>query len=170
MGKSSYTITMPDQLGKRIALCRAALGMTQQELADRIAVSRVAISHLEMGLQVPSERTIALLAGVFGCEPHQLVANTYYPPAKADRLPPVVARYTEIDKELLLLKRDLHWIDRVAALPQSRVIVHETLHGWLDRLAPLIDDAPDKRSRAQLCEAQERVQQMLRDREPGAGN
>ncbi|PLS77503.1 MAG: DNA-binding protein, partial [Chloroflexi bacterium] len=103
---------MPEKLGDRLAQYRVALGWTQQELADRIAVSRVAISHFEMGLQLPSERTIALLAGVFGIEPVELVANTYYPPAKAERLPPIVARYTVIEHELALLERDLGWIQR----------------------------------------------------------
>ena len=38
----------------------------------------------------PGERTVALLAGVFKVEPHELVADTNYPAAKAERLPVVV--------------------------------------------------------------------------------
>jgi len=41
-----------DSLGRRIAKLRADLGWTQQELADRIAVSRVALSHLERDADV----------------------------------------------------------------------------------------------------------------------
>ena len=94
-------------LGRRIAKLRAELGWTQQELADRVAVSRVALSHLESDLSTAGERTVALLAGVFGIEPHELVAGTSYPTAKADRLPLVVARYTEVELECRLLDRDL---------------------------------------------------------------
>jgi transcriptional regulator with XRE-family HTH domain len=152
---------MPESLGDRIARLRAALGLTQQELAERTAVSRVAISHLEMGLQIPSERTVALLAGVFGYEPHELVNGTRYPDAKAERLPPVVARYTAIDRELLLLERDLEWLDRLAHLPQSTGLAHKTLHDWLDRLAQLIDSQADRHAAERLMEAQREGQRRL---------
>lgn len=152
---------MPEQLGARLARLRAAHGWTQQELAERIAVSRVAISHFELDLQVPSERTIALLAGVFNCEPADLVAGTYYPPAKAERLPSIVARYTEIEKELALLERDLHWLDRIAHLPQAQSTALEVLHGWLRWLAQQLDCTIDRRSRRQLQDAQSRVQHAL---------
>ena len=73
-----------ETLGQRIA--RLDPGpWTQQELADRVAISRVAISHLEMGISVPSERTVALLAGAFHLEPIELVEATSYPVAKAER-------------------------------------------------------------------------------------
>ena len=74
-------------LGRRIAMLRAGVGWTQQELADRLAVSRVAVSHIEAGLRDPGERTVALLAGLFKMEPWQLVEGTSYPAAKSERLP-----------------------------------------------------------------------------------
>ena len=83
----------PELLGHRIAKHRAALGWTQVELAERVGISRVALSHIEAGISNPGERTVALLAGVFKVEPHELVAGTDYPQAKAERLP-VVARDT----------------------------------------------------------------------------
>lgn len=152
---------MPEQLGDRLSRLRGALGWTQQELAERIGVSRVAISHFEMGLQVPSERTIALLAGIFGVEPAALVAGTRYPPAKAERLPPVVARYTALEHELALLDRDLLWIERIAALPHAAGICREVLHAWIDRLAALSDSHADRRSRQQIETARSKVQQAI---------
>src|SRR3954447_5135504 len=83
--------TLHENLGTRIADLRAKLGWTQQDLADRVGISRVAISHLEAGMSQPGERTVALLAGLFRLEPHELVAGTTYPPAKAERLPVVTA-------------------------------------------------------------------------------
>ena len=94
-------------LGTRIASLRADRGWTQQQLADRVGISRVAVSHLETDLNVPGERTVALLAGCFRMEPHDLVAGTNYPHAKSDRLPAVVARWTEVELRLALLERDL---------------------------------------------------------------
>ncbi len=153
---------MPEQLGDRLARYRAVLGWTQQELAERIGASRVAVSHFEMGLQVPSERTVALLAGVFHVEPDELVANTYYPPAKSERLPAVAARYTVIEHEIALLERDLMWIERLVHMPHSYGLALETLHGWLQRLAQLLDGTPHHRSRQQLQAAQVLVQRSLK--------
>ncbi|HNB95947.1 MAG TPA: helix-turn-helix transcriptional regulator, partial [Microthrixaceae bacterium] len=39
----------PERLGERIARLRVAAGMTQAELAHRVAISRVALSNLESG-------------------------------------------------------------------------------------------------------------------------
>ena len=102
-----------EKLGRRIAAHRAKLGWTQQELAERLAVSRVAVSHLEAGLSAPGERTVALLAGIFKVSPHELVAGTDYPSAKADRLPVVVAHHTEVELQLRLLDADLAWLEHV---------------------------------------------------------
>ncbi|HEX2850318.1 MAG TPA: helix-turn-helix transcriptional regulator [Acidimicrobiales bacterium] len=94
-------------LGARIAALRNSLGWTQQDLAERLGISRVAVSHLEAGMSSPGERTVALLAGIFKVEPHELIAGTSYPVAKAERLPVVVARYTEVELQLRLLDHDL---------------------------------------------------------------
>src|SRR4051812_26666051 len=103
-----------ETLGQRIARLRCLLGWTQQELADRAAISRVAVSHLELSISVPSERTLALLAGIFHLEPPELVEGTSYPQAKAERLPLVAARYTEVELQVALLQRDLSWLARTA--------------------------------------------------------
>ncbi len=58
-----------ESFGKRIARLRQQRGWTQERLAERLAVSRVAVSHIEMGLSIPSERTVVLLAGLFDTEP-----------------------------------------------------------------------------------------------------
>lgn len=100
-------------LGKRIAYLRVQSGWTQEELAERTALSRVAISHFEAGLSTPSERTIVLLAGLFKLEPYELIEHTDYPTAKADRLPPVACRYTETELQMSLLQRDLWWLQQV---------------------------------------------------------
>jgi len=142
-----------ESLGRRIAKLRAELGWTQQELADRVAVSRVAMSHLERDLSTAGERTVALLAGVFGMEPHDLVAGTSYPTAKSDRLPLVVARHTEVELQVLLLDGDLEW----AALTGQRGRLHE----WVDRLARLDAEVHDERQRLLLGQARARLAGLL---------
>jgi len=131
---------MTDSLGRRIADLRTKLGWTQQELAERIGISRVALSHVEAGMSDPGERTVTLLAGVFKVEPYELVARTSYPPAKADRLPLVTARYTEVELQLALLEREL-----------QRGLVSRG--DWIERLAMLREQTHDRRERQALEEA-----------------
>lgn len=138
-----------ESLGKRIARLRGERGWTQEQLAERLAVSRVAVSHIEMGLTVPSERTIVLLAGMFDCEPPQLVADTLYPSAKRDRLPSTTARYTAIDMLIALLEADLAWI----AAGHMRDGLREE---WLDRLAAAQQQYPDSVSQKVLKDAESR--------------
>src|SRR5438128_3246822 len=111
-----------ESLGLRIARLRAQRGWTQEALAERLAASRVAVSHFELGLALPSERTIVLLAGLFKLEPHELIDGTGYPAAKAERLPPVACRYTEVELQLALLRRDMEWATRLGGgMPQQLI-------------------------------------------------
>jgi len=138
-----------ESLGGRIAKLRAELGWTQQELADCVAVSRVALSHLERDLSTAGERTVTLLAGVFRMEPHELVARTTYPLGKADRLPLVVTRHTEAELQARLLDRDLELFVRTG----DRTL----LDGWAARLAEVSGHTHDARQRALLDQAGARL-------------
>lgn len=142
-----------ESLGRRIAKLRADLGWTQQELADRVAVSRVALSHLESGLSTPGERTVALLAGVFGMEAHDLVGGTTYPAGKVDRLPLVVTRHTEVELQVRLLDRDLEVALRFGH--------REVLDGWVERLADLRRVTFDPRQQDLLDQAGQRLRSAL---------
>ena len=145
---------MAESLGRRIARLRAELGWTQQDVADRLGASRVAVSHMEGGLSTPSERTVTLLAGLFKLEPHELVADTGYPVAKAERLPVVAARYTEVELQLRLFERDL-------------AAGGEALAGWAERLPTLAALAYDRREREALADAAERLRAALAAARPG---
>jgi len=129
-------------LGARIATHRKALGWTQQELAERLGVSRTSVSLFEAGLSTPSERTIALMAGIFKIEPHDLVAGTGYPVAKAERLPSVVCRYTEVELQLRLLDSD-------EAAGRT--------DGWDERLRLLLKETHDARQRRLIADARARL-------------
>lgn len=139
-------------LGSRIAALRAERGWTQQRLADRLGISRVAVSHLETDLNVPGERTVALLAGCFRLEPHELVAGTTYPIAKADRLPVVAARWTEVEHRLAMFERDLWWLERDGvAMPASEF--DEMVHGWTVILRSLRGSSLDRTEQEALDRA-----------------
>ena len=128
---------------------RADLGWTQSRLAERVGLSRVALSHIEANLSVPSERTVTLLAGVFGCEPCALAAGTDYPPAKAERLPLVTARHTEVDHQLAVLDAVLATLARVPA-PERDRLAAELRAEWRDRLAALLAACDDPGERHRL--------------------
>ena len=140
----------PVNLGQRIAQLRADLGWTQQELAERLGISRVALSHIEAAGMLrpttPGERTIALLAGLFKVEPHELVAGTNYPAAKAERLPVVVPRYTEVELQLRLLELDV-----------ERGLDAHRRADWDERLRLLAKGAHDRREVADVEDARRRL-------------
>ncbi|MDX6325510.1 MAG: hypothetical protein QOK15_1864 [Nocardioidaceae bacterium] len=142
----------PNSLGRRIAALRAERGWTQQDLAERLAVSRVAVSHLETDINSPGERTVALLAGLFRMEPHELVDSTSYPLAKADRLPVVVARWTEVEHQLALLKRDLIWLESA-----ERSVARRVLGEWEQTLEALAASAHDRAEQQALAEARRAI-------------
>lgn len=137
-------------LGQRIAALRADRSWTQQQLADRLGISRVAVSHLENDINTPSERTVAILAGLFRMEPHDLVAGTSYPDAKADRLPLVVTRWTEVEHQLALLARDLWWLDGETV---DRAVADQVLTDWETALRKLAAAVHDRAEAAQLAAA-----------------
>ena len=142
----------PETLGARIARLRAARGWTQEQLAVRLAASRVAVSHFEAGLALPSERTVVLLAGLFKLEPHALVDGTSYPAAKAERLPAAACRYTEAEHQLALMRLDLGWAARLGPAARS-----EAAAEWRARLAALRDAAGDLEERRMLEEGLQAV-------------
>ena len=110
-------------------------GWTQERLAERLAVSRVAVSHIEMGLSVPSERTVVLLAGIFQLEPHQLVAGTSYPSAKRERLPAVASQYTQVEMLTLLLQHDIAWLESGATRPDLFAAWQHRIHAAMQACA-----------------------------------
>lgn len=130
------TAFQPESIGKRIARLRQSLGWTQQTLSERLAISRVAVSHIEMDLTVPGERTITLLAGLFKVSPHQLVSGTTYPEAKTERLPLIVCCYTALELDLALLRNDIEWLDDLTntSFCERKYFQVKIKEKWLPRL------------------------------------
>lgn len=147
-----------ETIGARIARLRQEAGWTQQALAERAAVSRVAISHIEMDLSTPSERTITLLAGLFKLEPQALVEGTTYPRAKAERLPFVACCYTALELQLALLERDIAWLQRLDGSLQRERLAGEALQTWLPRLAQWRLEALEPEAEAALGDARRALQ------------
>lgn len=144
-------------LAGRIASLRGQRGWTQQQLADRLGISRVAVSHLEAGINSPDARTVALLAGLFHIEAHDLVGGTDYPAAKADRLPLVVTRHTEVEHQLALMEVDLAWVEGPDAVVTDPRTVEAVRQRWRTTLAKLAATVADPDEAGHLDDARRRL-------------
>lgn len=67
------------QIGKSLKKHRMAKGMTQDQLAEQLSVTRQAISNWETGKTQPGIETITALAAVFGITVEELINSS--PPA-----------------------------------------------------------------------------------------
>jgi transcriptional regulator with XRE-family HTH domain len=152
---------MQETIGKRIARLRQESGWTQQSLAVRLAISRVAVSQIEMDLTLPSERTVTLLAGLFKLTPQALVEATTYPQAKADRLPQVACCYTPLEHDLALLENDLAWLSRTKDSEDWLQTATEIKEKWKARLEERAHNLFDEREKKSLEVAWEALQQIL---------
>lgn len=141
---------VPERIGQRIACLRQQHGWTQESIGERLGISRVAVSHIEADISFPSERTIALLAGLFKISPHDLIVGTTYPQAKADRLPSFVCSFTHLEVDLLLLEKDIAWLERLDDNPDIVSIAHEIRETWLLVLEEWGEKVLDQQQRTKL--------------------
>lgn len=160
------SLTSPEPIGKRIARLRSELGWTQQALAYRLAASRVAISHIEMDLTTPSERTITLLAGLFKLSPQALVEGTTYPQARAERLPGAACCFTPIEAGMALLENDLDWLERLESSPAWESLANEVRERWSRWLEAQQNCVTDEIERQQLALMRSRLKSIARRLEP----
>jgi transcriptional regulator with XRE-family HTH domain len=145
-----------ERLGQRISDLRRKHGLTQQQLADRLAISRVAVSHVESSLSVPSERTVTLIAGLFKLEPWELVRDTDYPLARAERLPTVVAQHTRAELVTAVVDALIE-----ALADRGPRDVRVALEPWHARIVGELGTCVDDRERSLLIDAQRRIDRAL---------
>jgi putative transcriptional regulator len=69
---SAATITLPERLANRLKDCRAQLGLTQAELAERVGVTRKTVNPVENGVFTPSTTLAIKLAQALGLSVEQL--------------------------------------------------------------------------------------------------
>lgn len=66
----------PLQFGKRLQATRKALGITQEELADRLSVDRNHITRMERGIRVCSIDLLVEMASALGVSTDYLLLGT----------------------------------------------------------------------------------------------
>lgn len=90
------------QLHEKIFRCRRQLGLSQEELAERIGVTRQAVSKWEQGISTPELDSLVALAKIFGVTTDYLLSDAEQTPKTQqpsgetrdwlDRLPGVLQR------------------------------------------------------------------------------
>lgn len=73
MGYDDSEVIRMKQIGKNIKKHRASLGMTQDQLAEKLNVTRQAVSSWETGKTQPSIETLTALAALFGISVETLI-------------------------------------------------------------------------------------------------
>ena len=63
------------ELPEKILQCRKALGLSQEQLAEQLGVSRQSISKWETGQSVPDLDKLVVLSRVFGISTDELLGN-----------------------------------------------------------------------------------------------
>ncbi len=110
-------------------------------------MSRVAVSHIEMDLTIPSERSITLMAGIFKLSPFELVEGTTYPRAKAERLPELTNLYTQLELDLALITNDVKWLARLENPGFKLKCTNEIILKWSSHLDGYYNSYLDEQER-----------------------
>lgn len=91
----------------RIKKIRRDLGLTQQELANRIGIKRGAIANYEIGRNTPTDSVVSLICREFGISEEWLRYGTgeMFAPDVDDELEALVKRYDLSNADKVLIER-----------------------------------------------------------------
>ncbi len=96
-------------LSEKIVKLRKMNGWSQEELADKLNVSRQAISRWEGGTAQPDATNILSLSKLFGVSTDYLLNDEY----ESDRDIPIVQAINKEKEDLVLKKKQLHLISGI---------------------------------------------------------
>lgn len=88
-------------VGKAIAAKRVENGLSQENVAEILGISREAVSRMETGVAIPSVVRLAELAEIFGCAIEELLTEA------SNRKLDQAKHITELLEDLNQEKRDL---------------------------------------------------------------
>lgn len=98
---------MENDIGKRIKMLRAYLGLNQTEFAENIGSAQNTITGYESGRRTPSSQAMALICNVYGVNMEWLKNGTGEMMAPTDELSPIVTKYGLSHAERLLIEKFL---------------------------------------------------------------
>ncbi|MDG6094940.1 helix-turn-helix domain-containing protein [Acetobacter sp. AN02] len=114
-GQEDVPVSPIAELAKRISTLRRTMGMTQQQLADALNISRAAVTFMETGRTSSARRHIPRLAEIF-----QVPADVFLTGMAEKEIP---ATLSPDENDLMLLYRSLP--------PERKVMAQK----WMERQA-----------------------------------
>lgn len=81
---------MSEQIGKKLKQLRKSKGMTQEQVAEKVDITRSTISNYEIGRRTPHLKDLSALASVFG------VGLDYFGITRKDEAFELIARAKDI--------------------------------------------------------------------------
>jgi transcriptional regulator with XRE-family HTH domain len=93
--------------GDRIALLREKRGLTQEELSNKIGISRAALSHYETNRREPDYETINKIANFFNVTVDYLLGRTDQPQTVLDNDVREFVEHLDLTDESILKKFSL---------------------------------------------------------------
>ncbi|KQX51996.1 XRE family transcriptional regulator [Paenibacillus sp. Root444D2] len=93
--------------GDRIALLREKRGLTQEELSNKIGISRAALSHYETNRREPDYETINKIANFFNVTVDYLLGRTDQPQTVLDHDVREFVEHLDLTDESILKKFSL---------------------------------------------------------------
>lgn len=103
------------ELGRRIKLLREMAGLNQQQLADRVGISRSAVAFWETGRSGHGGKHLGAMAQALGVEPEVLLTGMAYKPIQ-ETLTPDESTFLELYRQLdpLTKLQAQKWLERRA--------------------------------------------------------
>lgn len=94
---------LAELVGKAIAKSRAASGLTQEQVAERLGIGNEAVSRMERGLVMPTVSRIFELADIFRCEAADLLTESSGRASdQAKQVGQLLAKLSHNDRSLIL--------------------------------------------------------------------
>lgn len=111
-------------LGQRMKILRKAAGMTQQQVADALGVSRPAIAFWETGREGSARKHIPKLAALFGVDPEIFLTG-----------------YVQADIPLIVSPDECDMIKLYRMLDPSRKV---SAQKWIERQVKVLQSSGDE--------------------------
>lgn len=89
----------PKEIGNRIKECRKRAGLTQEQLSERIGLSKNHISGIERGLNQPTIGFLLSLYLSIGCSPNEILLGI--PTQEVDEITSKIQRLSAKDQEFI---------------------------------------------------------------------
>ncbi len=90
-------------VGRAIARHRLACQLTQEDVAERLAIGNEAVSRMERGLVMPTVARLIELATIFGCDTAELLVEVSHRPSdQAKHLSRLLSRLDDADRAMVI--------------------------------------------------------------------